>query len=123
MLELAFWLRQFNKGTKLNGVALKMVMIIPALLLQKPSAKSKAKQHMDSLRKRLELWHKGDLSKLLQEASHIQAGFKKRAKVQNSEDSANHISKRFAKFMSEGNISAALKLLDNNASRAIKVDR
>ena len=77
VLELAFWLRQFNRATKLNGIALKMVMIIPALLLQKPSAKSKAKQHSESLRKRLDLWRKGDILKLQQEATHIQAGFKK----------------------------------------------
>ena len=118
VLELAFWLRQFNRATKLNGIALKMVMIIPALLIQKTSAKSKAKQHTESLRKRLELWRKGDLTKLLQEAAHIQAGFKK-PKVQNPDEAANHVSKRFAKFMSEGNISAALKLLDNNASTGV----
>ena len=49
ILELAFWMRQLNKNTKLNGIALKMMMILPALILQKPSAKSNAKHHTDAL--------------------------------------------------------------------------
>ena len=43
--ELAFWLRQFNSSSQLNGIALKVFMILPSLLLQKPSAKSKSKEH------------------------------------------------------------------------------
>ena len=66
----------------------------------------------------MDLWRTGDLIKLQQEAAHIQAGFKK-SKAQNSENAASHISKRFAKFMAEGNISAALKLLENDASTGV----
>ena len=59
--EMTFWLRQFNKNTKLNAVAFKVLMILRTLLLQKPSAKSKAKQHTLSLERRLQLWKTGDI--------------------------------------------------------------
>ena len=42
--ELSFWLEQFNKDTKLHRIALKVFMLIPNLLLQKPSKQSKATQ-------------------------------------------------------------------------------
>ena len=46
--ELAFWLRQFNNNSKLNGIAIYL-----PLMLQKPSAKSKAKQQSAALERRL----------------------------------------------------------------------
>ena len=39
--ELAFWLEQFNRGTDLQGIAIKAYMLLPSLLLQKPSKESK----------------------------------------------------------------------------------
>ena len=41
--ELTFWLRQFNSSTIFNSVALKVFMILPSLMLQKPSLRPKAK--------------------------------------------------------------------------------
>ena len=51
--EITFWLRQLNANTKLNGIAMKIFMILPSLLLQKPSSRSKAKEHSDCLQRRL----------------------------------------------------------------------
>ena len=53
--ELTFWLRQFNSSTKLNAIAMKVFMILPNLMLQKPSAKSKAKEHSECLERRMRL--------------------------------------------------------------------
>ena len=39
-----------------SDIALKLVLIMPALLLQKPSRKSTSKQHGEYLRKRLQQW-------------------------------------------------------------------
>ena len=47
--ELTFWLHQFNISSKLNSVALKIFMIFPTLMLQKPSTRSKAKDHSECL--------------------------------------------------------------------------
>ena len=41
--ELTFWIKQFNSNSDLNSVALKAFMVLPALILQKPSATSKSK--------------------------------------------------------------------------------
>lgn len=39
--ELTFWIKQFNVDSDLNSVALKAFMVLPTLILQKPSATSK----------------------------------------------------------------------------------
>ena len=39
--ELTRWLQNFNAETKFRSIAIKTFMILPALLLQKPSAKAK----------------------------------------------------------------------------------
>ena len=43
--ELAHWLDQFNKNTTFKFISLKVFMVLPSLLLQKPSATSKTKDH------------------------------------------------------------------------------
>ena len=42
--ELSSWLDHFNRSTEFGGIALKIFMLLPCLLLQKPSRQSKAKQ-------------------------------------------------------------------------------
>ena len=39
--ELTYWLDQYNRETEFHGVALKVFMLLPSLLLQKPSKNSK----------------------------------------------------------------------------------
>ena len=47
--ELTHWLEHFNRGTDFCGISLKVYMILPSLLLQKPSATSKSKEHLAKL--------------------------------------------------------------------------
>jgi len=47
-------------------------MVMPALLLQKPSRNSKTKDHVAALSRRLDRWEKGDLDELLHEGVTIQ---------------------------------------------------
>ena len=47
-------------------------MVLPSLLLQKPSRESKAKDHITKLEERLQLWNEGRLDQLLQEGWTIQ---------------------------------------------------
>jgi hypothetical protein len=64
--ELTFWLRQFNQASKLNRVAIKIFLMLPTILLQKPSAKStKAKQHSEALERRLQQWRMGKIDELV----------------------------------------------------------
>ena len=46
---------------------------MPALLLQKPTFKSTAKEHSQCLSRRLAKWESGKFDELLREASTIQA--------------------------------------------------
>ena len=111
--ELTFWLRQFNSVTKLNGISIRIFMILPSLLLQKPSARSKAKDHAVALERRVASWRKGQIEELLKEAKTIQRQFKASNKPRRQED----LAKTFAKLVMEGKVSSAMKLLDkaNNA--------
>ena len=42
--ELIFRLQQFNSDTDLNSIALKAFVVLPSLILHKPSATSKSKE-------------------------------------------------------------------------------
>ena len=54
--ELSMWLDHFNRSTEFGGIALKILMVLPCLLLQKLSRQSKAKLHVEKLEHRLSLW-------------------------------------------------------------------
>ena len=115
IVELSFWIRQFNVASNINSVSLKTFMILPALLLQKPSAKSKAKQHSECLSRRLALWKNGEVIELLKESRLIQ----KRLQSSRKSKSIDDVSRIFAKLIMEGKISAALKILDSESSSGV----
>ena len=64
--ELTFWLKQFN------SIALKAFMVLPSLILQKPSATSKSKEHSIIIERRLALWRQGGVNLLMKEVRFIQ---------------------------------------------------
>ena len=63
--ELTLWIKQFNADSDLNSVALKAFMVLPTLILQKPSATSKSKEHSAAIERRLALWKQRDIDFLL----------------------------------------------------------
>ena len=101
--------------TALKPIALKSVMVMPALLLQKPSSKSKSKDHLSALSRRIRSWEKGDIQVLLEEGETIQQFLKSSNKTLTT----NEISKRFIEKMSKGNINGAIKLLSDNTENGI----
>ena len=92
------------------------MMIMPALLLQKPSKKSKAKDHKDALERRLQLWDEGKISELIRECQTIQNHL---SSNKNGKQSIKEISKKFIDRMSKGNINGAIKLLSDNMENGI----
>ena len=70
--ELSSWLNKFNNDAPFQSIALKVYMMFPSCLLQKPSGKSKAKQHSARLSQRLTLWKEGKIDILLREGNAIQ---------------------------------------------------
>ena len=83
----------------LSDIALKLVMIMPAVLLQKPRFKSRSKEHSLCLKRRLELWERGDFDSLMCECRTIQTTL-----ISNKKPNMNHQSKTFASLMLRGKV-------------------
>ena len=71
----------WNSKSALADIAWTCIMTMPALLLQKPSKDSKAKDHITALKRRLELWLLGDIQSLLDESDTIQRRLRSSAPV------------------------------------------
>ena len=70
--EMTRLINSWVDNNALKPIAFKAIMVMPALLLQKPSRSSKAKDHAEALSRRLELWDKGNLHELIHEGTTIQ---------------------------------------------------
>ena len=87
----------FNENKQpVSEIALKMVMIMPAVLMLKPSRQSTAKQHTEYLKKRLDLWMAGKFDELMREGRAIQQKLKQQIRKDETEE---HIAKTFAELM------------------------
>ena len=113
--EMTRLISEWNNDSPLKSISLKALMVMPSLLLQKPSKTSKAKDHLTALERRLVLWNNGDIEELVHEAETIQNQllFKENRK------SIAEISKSFRNFMIKGEINSALKLLSDNMQNGI----
>jgi len=107
--------KAWSTDSILKGVAWKCLMIMPALLLQKPSSVSKSKDHTAALKRRLSIWQRGDFQELLRECLTIQGRIKASVPRNNIEAT----SKKFASLMKNGKLNAAVKLLTNSMEGGI----
>ena len=110
--ELASLFRAHGEKSSLESVSLHAAMVMPALLLQKPHACSKPKDYQKCLESHLENWKNGDIEALLHEGRTIQSRF--RPLPTNINDKQKRMTKKFAKFMRQGKVKAALRLLDSH---------
>ena len=115
--ELSPLFRAFGDSSALGAVALKAAMVLPALLLQKPHANSKAKDHSTHLERRLKMWEKGNINMLMIEGRTIQHQLKKRNTPSGVKPDGQK-ARTFAKLLMEGKVKAALRMLaqDSNGS-------
>ena len=113
--ESAELLYSWVEGTALHNIAFKAIMVMPYLLLQKPSKNSKAKDHLTPLERRMQSWLKGDLKELLHEGEAIQ----KNLTQQLTKGDIGKISKKFEALMRKGNVNAAINLLTENMRSGI----
>ena len=93
---------------------MKAAVVLPTLL-QKPSSKSKAKEHSVCLDRRLSTWLDGNLNDLLLEGRTIQQRIPK-SQLQDSQKCLAH---SFANLMFEGKTKAAIRLLKEEAKRGL----
>ena len=93
----------------------KAIMVMPSLILQKPSRNSKAKDHSEALRRTMILWQYDDLLQMFKEAETIQKELKDSTKPK----SIAQLSKKFVEHMNKGDINSAIKLLSNSMENGI----
>ena len=116
--ELADLLQAFAQKSTYEGIALKASFLMQILLLQKPFAKSKAKDHVSHLSRRLASWKRGDIDVLLEEGRCIQAHLSNAARSER-----DNISRVFARMMFEGNVQGAINFLVRKSTGApMKLD-
>ena len=113
--ECSRLLNAWSFKSTLRPIALKLLMMMPALLLQKTTQKSKAKDHAEALKRRIQLWNEGKLDELFFEATSIQ----RRLKDTTRSTTIESIAKRFTAHMLNGRVSAAIKLLNEQPENGI----
>ena len=91
------------------AIARKAAIVLLAVGLQKPSQKSKTKDHQECLAKRLVLWKEGETDKLLREGRMIQKLLSNSRRV----DPPN-AAKVFANLVMSGQINSAFCYLSEN---------
>ena len=96
------------------NTALKAAFVLLAVGLQKPSPKSKAKEHQELLSKRLVQWKDGEINKLLREGRIIQSRIGKLRSTDQPDKS-----KVFTKLVLEGQINSALRFLSESTSGGV----
>jgi len=87
-----------------------MLQVLLPLILQKPSLKSKKREHVKYLNKRMEWWKHGKLEELISECEAIQKGLKRSVKTKQQSDQ-----KAFCRLMLQGQVKKSLKVV-NHAS-------
>ena len=97
---------------------MRAAVVLPILMLQKPSSKSKAKEHNSCLERCLNTWLDGDLDNLLFEGRTLQQRITKSALEDNSKRQKRH-ARSFANLMFEGKTKAAICLLTAESKRGV----
>ena len=69
--EVTRLMKLWIQDTPLKSISLKAIHVMPALLPQKPSKSSKAKDHLQALTRRITLWEEGNIKGLLHEGMTI----------------------------------------------------
>ena len=102
----------FVNKTKWQRIALSLVHIFVPIMLQKPSSKSRPRDHARYLTSRLERWQNGDLKSLMDETNEIQ----KRMNKSKAERKEQHQVKYFLNLMTFGKVGEAAKKINNDDS-------
>ena len=102
--------------TSLESVALLAQSVFVPIMLQKPSKKSKNRDHIRYLNERLGKWKQGLFDVLVSECEAIQS------KLLYSKKKPEHIEKVFVRLMLQGKVSAALRWITNNNSNLLDIN-
>ena len=114
--ELSRLLHAYADETPMENIAMKAVMTMPALLLQKPHARSRNVEHNNRLKERLELWMDGDIETLLQECRTIQSRLPNTTQRPKND---GELARSFAKLIRMGNIQAAIRRVTDSGNTGV----
>ena len=105
--ELAKLYDAFASESSHESFAIKAAMTMPALLLQKPHSKSKTRDHISCLSRRLELWENGNISVLMKEGKLIQSHLRSSFGGHPNNDNEK-LARTFSRLMTGGRVRTAL---------------
>ena len=74
--EITRLINIWTDESPMKNVAIKAIMIMPSLLLQKASKESKSKDNLKALERRMDFWKSGDHIDLFEESLTIQKHLK-----------------------------------------------
>ena len=121
--EVARLFNTYAEASPMEGITLKAVMALPALVLQKPFRESRSKDHSKCLERRLKHWEAGQFMDLFNEAESIQARLVRTSSIlsQNSKP----ISRKFAELMMVGKVKTAVRMLtrDNQSVGTLPLNK
>ena len=109
--ELSRLFLAYAECTALEPIALKAAMVMPTLLLQKPHATPKARDHVTFLHCHLQSWQDSDINILIVEGHTIQHRLNQIADAQTAK--AKSRAHTFSKMMMQGKVRATLRLLSD----------
>ena len=109
--ELAKLLNLFVNKTAWKRLAFLAIHVFMPLMLQKPSARSKPREHSKYLGERLRKWNDGEIINLLKECKEIQKRMSKKFKQQKKQKEAKD--RLFMRNMMHGKIGQAAKFVNN----------
>ena len=116
--ELSRLYQAFGSASMLEAVALRAATVFPILLLQKPSKRSKTKDHIKCLERRLSSWSNGDLEELVREGRTLQHRLPRHRSAQSAKANTN-LARSFTNLMFMGKCKAALDLISNTQTGGI----
>ena len=99
----------------MEGIALKALVILQVLILQKSHARSKSRDHVQCVQRRLELWKMAKFEELLREGRTLQH----RLETNLRNVSEDQLSKVFSHLVIQGKINAALRYLSDNTKGGV----
>ena len=118
--ETARLIQEFASASALERVALKAVMVLHVLVLQKPADTSSAKTHLALVERRLALWKAGDVDALMHEARSIQSHRQRVARDRQTHSGGkDHAATVFARLVMQGKIKAAIRYVSEQAAGGV----
>ena len=113
--EIARLFQAYAEESSLECIAMKACIVCQVLLLQKPSKKSKTRDHCNHLQRRLQQWSNGEFQSLLEEGRCIQNRLPKRT----YHDDPNHVARIFSRLMLLGKVREANNFITRKSSSGL----